>query len=442
MKRSIIILYVLLLSNFGLSQSVGIGTPSPDAAAALDIFSNNKGVLIPRVTSAVRQTMAVGSGNGLLVYDMDSASFWYYGDGDWHEISSSINEAWKVKTPDTVWTTRKVLVGDYGNAASSAVFEVKSSSKGILIPRMTSLQISSIVNPETGLLVYDTNQNLFYYKDPIDWRAISGSLWETISSAYVEPRNDKWLRVTKFDNTPAADIKIGAGNGGLVSVYDAGINERVKIIGSNPASVSSGLIEVFNSTGAGGVKISGSNPTVPNSGLLEIFDATNTSAIKLWGDHPTSTKSRIVSQEVEILGGSDLAEYFDIDLIEKDKIRPGMLVSADDVNIGKVTITKQALDKKVVGVISGANNLDPGLIMGQKNSIAFGDHPIALAGRVFVLCTNEQEINVGDMLTSSKKHGFATKVKNYNKSRGAIIGKALSKRDPATGFVLTLVNLQ
>jgi hypothetical protein len=41
---------------------------------------------------------------------------------------------------------------------ASAALEIKDSTKGILIPRMTMLQRNAIANPAEGLMFYQTNQ--------------------------------------------------------------------------------------------------------------------------------------------------------------------------------------------------------------------------------------------------------------------------------------------
>ncbi len=59
-----------------------------------------------------------------------------------------------------------VRISDLVNAPGhpSSVLEVESTSKGMLVPRMTSTQRLSIANPANGLVVYDTNvECLMYY---------------------------------------------------------------------------------------------------------------------------------------------------------------------------------------------------------------------------------------------------------------------------------------
>ncbi len=46
---------------------------------------------------------------------------------------------------------------------SSSILDVRSTTKGLLIPRMTSAQRTSIASPTNGLLVYDLTENQFYY---------------------------------------------------------------------------------------------------------------------------------------------------------------------------------------------------------------------------------------------------------------------------------------
>lgn len=151
--------------------------------------------------------------------------------------------------------------------------------------------------------------------------------------------------------------------------------------------------------------------------------------------------SRFTTDELEIRGGSDLAEYFDI-AKEDSQPQPGMIVSIDPENEGKIMITSSPYDKKVIGIISGANGIETGMYMGQKGSIADGEFPIALSGRVYVL-TNSESGNIipGDFLTPSSSSGTAMKVTDFAKAQGSIIGKALTKPDKK-GYVLVLVNLQ
>lgn len=55
-------------------------------------------------------------------------------------------------------------------ADTSAMLDVKSTTKGLLIPRMTAAQKNAIFQPATGLLVYQTDgETGFYYFNGTAW---------------------------------------------------------------------------------------------------------------------------------------------------------------------------------------------------------------------------------------------------------------------------------
>ena len=57
--------------------------------------------------------------------------------------------------------------------AQNPLIEVESNQTGILIPRMSSADRTSIMLKPEGLLVYDTNSNSFWYISSGNWKEIS-----------------------------------------------------------------------------------------------------------------------------------------------------------------------------------------------------------------------------------------------------------------------------
>jgi hypothetical protein len=62
-------------------------------------------------------------------------------------------------------TAQSVAVNnDASSPDASAILDIKSTDKGILIPRMTQAQMLAIASPQTGLMVYQSDGNKgFYY---------------------------------------------------------------------------------------------------------------------------------------------------------------------------------------------------------------------------------------------------------------------------------------
>lgn len=75
MFKKIIFLAFLAVNLVSYSQ-VGINTTAPDPSAALDIFSNEQGVLLPQLTTVERDGIT-DPANGLLIYNTDSDEFQY-----------------------------------------------------------------------------------------------------------------------------------------------------------------------------------------------------------------------------------------------------------------------------------------------------------------------------------------------------------------------------
>jgi FixJ family two-component response regulator len=62
---------------------------------------------------------------------------------------------------------------DNSSADASSILELKSSSKGMLTPRMTTAERDAIVSPATGLLIYNTTTGAFNFYDSY-WRRVGG----------------------------------------------------------------------------------------------------------------------------------------------------------------------------------------------------------------------------------------------------------------------------
>lgn len=142
-----------------------------------------------------------------------------------------------------------------------------------------------------------------------------------------------------------------------------------------------------------------------------------------------------------ISAGADIAEPFDIENTEF--VKEGMVLSLDSDNPGKLKIADKEYDKKVAGIISGANGINTGMVLSQENTIADGKYPVALTGRVYCWAdASYGAIEVGDLLTTSNTAGHTMKVSNFTKAQGAIIGKAITPLKSGKGLILVLVSLQ
>jgi hypothetical protein len=178
-------------------------------------------------------------------------------------------------------------------------------------------------------------------------------------------------------------------------------------------------------------------------GLIQCRDAQGNITVTIDGQYSDGS-GRIRTEVLEITGGSDLSEQFTVSPVDQSRsLEPGLVVSIDPENPGELQVCQTAYDRKVAGVISGAGGVRPGMLMGQKGSLADGAHPVALTGRVYVQADAATgPIEPGDLLTTSAVPGHAMKVTDHSRANGAILGKAMTGLADGQGLVLVLVSLQ
>ena len=115
----------------------------------------------------------------------------------------------------------------------------------------------------------------------------------------------------------------------------------------------------------------------------------------------------------------------------------------DEANPGSLKLSDSEYDTRVAGIVSGANDINPGMTLRQNGTAADGQHPVALSGRVYAHAdATEQPIRPGDLLTTSSTPGHVMRAADRDRRQGAILGKAMTSLDNGRGMVLVLVTLQ
>ncbi len=108
---------------------------------------------------------------------------------------------------------------------ASAMVDIKSTSKGMLIPRMTSAQRTAISSPASGLLVFDSSTESFWFYTTSGWtELVSGSSQWTLNGANLTNNNSGSVNVgtgvtTGKFNVNSASAVIADFNGGTNSSY-------------------------------------------------------------------------------------------------------------------------------------------------------------------------------------------------------------------------------
>ena len=229
------------------------------------------------------------------------------------------------------------------------------------------------------------------------------------------------------------------------------VNDTITMRGRYSGAGSGGELELYMASGFRTLELQASE-TATTGSQIQMYKSNGTLGISLDADY--LGQGRIITQEIEVTG-ADLAEYYAVSN-SATMPKPGMLMALDPNKPGSLKVTSSAYDRKLAGVISGANGIKPGILMGgemtndessksitDKYRTSKGEYAIALVGKVYVYAdASNGSIEVGDLLTTSTNPGYAMKVTDYSRAQGAIVGKAMSTLQSGQGFVLVLVNLQ
>ncbi len=126
---------------------------------------------------------------------------------------------------------------------ASAMLDVQSSSKGFLMPRMTTVQRTAIATPAEGLKVYDTDTKSFWFYNGTGWIALA-----------TGAATNYWaLNGSHIFNSNAGNVGIGL-NTPLAPLHIKNDNEALRIQGVTPyisfydnTGVNKSFIQNFNS---------------------------------------------------------------------------------------------------------------------------------------------------------------------------------------------------
>ena len=151
-----------------------------------------------------------------------------------------------------ITTAQNVALNIDGSAPdNSSMLDIKSTTKGLLIPRMTQVQRTAIASPATGLLLFQTDLTKgFYYYDGAAWVFIGNSAagWSTTGNTGTTPG-------TNFiGTTDAKDLKIKVNNTIAGSIETSGniflgLNAGIVNTGANNVGIGGNTL-TNNTTGA------------------------------------------------------------------------------------------------------------------------------------------------------------------------------------------------
>jgi hypothetical protein len=149
----------------------------------------------------------------------------------------------------------------------------------------------------------------------------------------------------------------------------------------------------------------------------------------------------VITRDLEVAGdvvlaNADIAEDFQV---ANEALDPGTVLCVGDDE--QLRPCDREYDGRVVGVLSGAGEFRPGIIL-DRTRVEPTRGPVALTGRVYCKAdASDAPIHPGDQLTTSAITGHAMRAE-AQRAPGAVLGKALRSLPSGRGLIPILVTLQ
>ena len=156
--RQLLFLLVLITWS-GLHAQVGVNTTFPDPSSAMDIKSNDKGLLIPRMDADQRNAINLPA-NGLMIYQNDNQPGFYYNAGS-------------PATPQWV----AMLSGPPG---SSAIYKIPISQLPFTITQSGSYILTQNLTGSNGITIQANNVSI-----DLNFSSLTGSPGNTASGITI-----------------------------------------------------------------------------------------------------------------------------------------------------------------------------------------------------------------------------------------------------------------
>lgn len=171
MKRKLFPLAFIIYPILFFSQ-VGINTQTPHPSSVLDIQSDTKGLVVPRLTTAAINTLAATASEGLIVFDKEKKTFFGWDGSKWQNLGYEEINTVPSATNATIsgnYTIGSVLTGNYtfsdaeSNPDNATTFIWRSADN---VSGLNAVDILSATSQVLTLTVSEQNKYIQFCVTP------------------------------------------------------------------------------------------------------------------------------------------------------------------------------------------------------------------------------------------------------------------------------------
>lgn len=129
-----------------------------------------------------------------------------------------------------------------GSPHSTAALEVRSTNKGMLMPRLSGATRQAMFNVPAGMMVFDTDESIFFYHDGNKWRPFADPNLDSTLFDYDLGSPEVTANITVFTTTTAKSGVLYDAGGPAGNYTNNALHEYIVYLGAGPLAINDSTI--------------------------------------------------------------------------------------------------------------------------------------------------------------------------------------------------------
>lgn len=143
----------------------------------------------------------------------------------------------------TAYNTSAQSVGvGTGSPHSTAALEVRATNKGMLMPRLSGAARQAMFGVPAGMMVYDTDESIFFYHDGNKWRPFADPNLDSTLFDYDLGSPETTANITAFTTTTAKSGVLYDVGGPAGNYTNNALHEYIVYLGAGPLATNDSTI--------------------------------------------------------------------------------------------------------------------------------------------------------------------------------------------------------